>query len=82
MILRDQGCDLGILGMDILDRAIVHHMNPISAEDIENDEDYIYDPEYLICVSKRTHDAIHFGDQSLLPAVPIERRRGDTCPWK
>ena len=82
VIIRDNGCDLGVDGYDIIDKIIVHHMNPISVDDIENDSDYIYDPEYLICVSKRTHDAIHYGDQSLLPAVPIERRRNDTCPWK
>ena len=82
VIIRDNGCDLGFDGYDIADKIIVHHMNPITIEDLEEDRDCIYDPEFLICCSKRTHDAIHYGDQSLLPSVPIERRRNDTCPWK
>lgn len=82
VIIRDAGCDLGIEGMDIHHRLTVHHMNPIDLEDIENDEDYIYDPEYLISVSHNTHLAIHFGDESLLPKDPIERRPGDTTPWR
>lgn len=82
VILRDNGCDLGFKGFDIFDKIIVHHMNPLSVEDIENDADEIYDPEFLICCSFDTHNAIHYGDERLLPGLPIERRPGDTCPWK
>ena len=82
VIIRDNGCDLGIEGYDIIDQIIVHHINPITLEDIEEERDWIYDPEYLICCSKRTHNAIHFGDERLLPALPIERKKYDTCPWR
>ena len=82
VIIRDNGCDLGIEGYNIYDHIVVHHMNPITLEDIEEERDWIYDPEFLICVSKPTHNAIHFGDASLLPKDPIERKPGDTCLWK
>lgn len=83
VILRDKGCDLAIPGREILTRAIIHHMNPLSKEDILNRTDLLLNPEYLICVSKRTHDAIHYSDDSiLLPDVLVERTRNDTCPWK
>lgn len=82
VILRDNGCDLGIDGFDIFDKVIVHHMNPLTVQDIEEDVDEIYDPEFLICCSFDTHNAIHYGDERLLPSLPIERRPGDTCPWK
>lgn len=81
-IVRDNGCDLGVDGYDINDMIVVHHMNPITLEDIENEEEWIFDPEYLICCSKRTHNAIHYGDESLLLRLPVERRPFDTCPWK
>lgn len=82
VIIRDNGCDLGLDGYDIYDKIIIHHMNPLTIEDIENDVDDIYDPEFLICVSFMTHQAIHYGDESLLPKEPIERRPHDTCPWR
>lgn len=83
VILRDNGCDLAIPGREILTRAIIHHMNPLSKEDILNRTDFLLNPEYLICVSKRTHDAIHYSDDSiLLPDILVERTRNDTCPWK
>lgn len=82
VILRDNGCDLGMEGFDIFDKIIVHHINPLSVQDIEDDVDEIYDPEFLICCSFDTHNAIHYGDERLLPQLPIERRPGDTCPWK
>lgn len=82
VIIRDLGCDLGIEGYDIYDKIIIHHMNPITMEDIELDADYIYDPEFLIATSHRTHLAIHYGDEKLLPAPPIERKRNDTIPWR
>jgi hypothetical protein len=82
VIIRDQGCDLGIEGRDILDRIVVHHINSITAEDIENEEPKIFDMDNLICTSNETHLAIHFSDESLLIKEPIERRPGDTIPWR
>jgi hypothetical protein len=82
VIIRDNGCDLGMEGYSIGGRIIIHHMNPITAEQIEESAAEIFDPEYLICVSDRTHNAIHFGDKSLLPQLPIERQPNDMCPWR
>ena len=82
VIIRDNGCDLGIPGRDIHSRIIVHHMNPITKEDILRRTKYLLDPEYLICTIKRTHDAIHYGDESILMLGPIERTKNDTCPWR
>ena len=81
-ILRDQGCDLGIPGRTIYGIIYVHHMNPLTLEQIRNDDPFLTDLENLICVSRRTHDAITLGDASLLPTEPIVRRPNDTCPWK
>lgn len=81
VIIRDEGCDLGVPGRVIHDRILVHHMNPIRVEDITNFNPDILDPEYLICVSPRTHNAIHFGDESQLPQDLVERRPGDTTLW-
>lgn len=82
VIVRDDGCDLGIPGEVIGGKLLVHHMNPITAEQIENEDPVMFDPEFLICCSERTHNAIHFGDARQLPGVIIERKPGDTCPWK
>lgn len=82
VILRDLGCDLGIEGFDIYGRILVHHMNPITLDDLENESDYLLDPEFLICTTHNTHNAIHYGDASLLITAPLERRRNDTCPWR
>ena len=82
VIIRDNGCDLGIEGYPIYKKLIVHHMNPITIEDIENDNPDIYDPEFLICVSELTHNAIHYGSASLLPKLPTVRYPGDTSIWK
>ena len=82
VIIRDQGCDLAMEGHEIFDRILVHHMNPIRIEDIVNRSKYLLDPEYLICTIKNTHDAIHYGDGSLLITGPIERTKNDTCPWR
>lgn len=82
IILRDNGCDLAVEGYDIPDIIIVHHMNPISVEDLIDFSEDVINPEYLICVSYDTHNAIHYGDKSLLTREPIERKPGDTCPWK
>lgn len=82
VIIRDNGCDLGIDDRDIGGKIYVHHMNPITIEDIENESEFLFDPEYLICVSHNTHNAIHYGDESLLILDPVERTENDTCPWR
>lgn len=82
VIIRDSACDLGIEGYDIYGKILIHHMNPISIEDIERESEYLLNPEYLICVSHNTHNAIHYGNESLLPKLPKERTPNDTCPWK
>ena len=82
VIVRDDGCDLGIEGREIHSRLLVHHMNPITKEDILSRSEHLLNPEYLICTIKSTHDAIHYGDESLLIKLPVERRKNDTCPWK
>lgn len=82
VIVRDNGCDLGIDGYEINGRILVHHMNPITKMDIVERTEYLLDPEYLISTVHRTHNAIHYGDESLLSTMPIERTRNDTCPWK
>lgn len=81
VIVRDNGCDLGMDGYQIGDRIYVHHMNPITADDILDRDDSIFDPEFLICVSFNTHNAIHFGDETILPKLPVERKPGDTRLW-
>ena len=82
MIIRDEGRDMGVEGYEIQGRIVIHHMNPISIEDAEKDSDFIYDPEFLICVAPITHNAIHYGDESLLPKDLIDRFPNDTCPWR
>ena len=82
VIIRDNGCDLGVEGFEIFGKIIVHHMNPITMDDIINDRDWIYDPEYLICTVHNTHNAIHYGDEKQLITAPIVRTKNDTCPWK
>lgn len=82
VIIRDLGCDLGIEGREIHGPIIVHHMNPITKEDLINRTEFLLDPEYLICTVKRTHDAIHYGDENLLMKGPVERIKNDTCPWR
>ena len=82
VITRDNGCDLGMEGHEIFGRILIHHMNPIRKEDIINRSDILLNPEYLICTIKNTHDAIHYGDESLLVIAPVERRKNDTCPWR
>lgn len=82
VIIRDNGCDLGIEGHEIHNRILIHHMNPIRKEDILNRSDILLNPEYLITTTKRTHDAIHYGDKKNLLDTPIERIKNDTCPWK
>ena len=82
VIVRDNGCDLGIEGRDIHGRIYIHHMNPLNVKDILDRSDYLLNPEYLITVTLRTHNAIHYSDESLLLLAPVERSRNDTCPWK
>ena len=82
VIMRDNGCDLGIEGREIYSRIIVHHMNPITKADILDRSKFLLDPEYLICTIKNTHDAIHYGDENLLITLPMERSPNDTCPWR
>jgi hypothetical protein len=82
IIIRDEACDLGISDYEILGKILVHHINPITIEDVELDRPIVYDPENLICTTLNTHNAIHFGNENLLPKLPIERRKNDTCPWK
>ena len=82
VIVRDCGCDLGIRDREIGGRMLIHHMNPITKEDILKRSDILLNPEYLITTIKNTHDAIHYGDKNLLVQAPIERTKYDTCPWK
>lgn len=84
VIVRDHGCDLAMLDREIPDGVmiLIHHMNPVSVDDIIRRSEFLLDPEFLISTIKRTHDAIHYGDESLLMLAPIERRPNDTCPWR
>ena len=82
VIVRDGGCDLGMPDREIFGKILVHHMNPIRQEDILRRSKWLLDPEYLICTIKNTHDAIHYGDESLLILAPTERKKNDTCPWR
>ena len=82
VIERDTGCDLGIKGREIQSHIIVHHMNPILVKDIQDNTDILLNPEYLICTTEITHNAIHYGDKSLLINMPESRKPNDTCPWK
>ena len=82
VIIRDCGCDLAIADREIYGRILIHHMNPITKEDILRRSKYLLDPEYLICTSKNTHDAIHYGDSRLIITSPLERSKNDTCPWR
>ena len=82
VIVRDNGCDLGIEGREIYGKIIIHHMNPITIQDIEQESDFLLDPEFLISTVHETHNAIHYGEENLLIRMPIERKPNDTCPWR
>lgn len=84
VIVRDNACDLAFEDREIPNgvRILIHHMNPIRIEDISYKRDWILNPDFLICTTKRTHDAIHFGDETILYSDPIERTPNDTCPWR
>ena len=82
IIIRDNGCDLGIEGREIHGPVTIHHINPITVEDILNENPMVFDPDNLVCVSLMTHNAIHYSDDSILIKDPIARSEYDTCPWK
>ncbi len=82
VIVRDGGCDLGIAGHEIFGKILIHHLNPILLEDIESGSPFLLDPEYLITTMLRTHNAIHYGDESQLILTPDKRTKNDTCPWR
>jgi len=82
VIIRDRGCDLGVDGYDIHSRILIHHMNPISIEDVEEERDCVFDPELLITTTLNTHNAIHYGNEELIYKSLIERKKNDTCPWR
>ena len=82
VIIRDNGCDLGVPGYDIYGSILIHHLNPVTYEDILCQNSCVFDPENAICTRLKTHNAIHYGDDSLLIVSPIERSPNDTCPWK
>ena len=83
IIIRDNGCDLGISDRPIPGKILIHHLNPVTVEDIRQQTEFLLNPQYLICVSHDTHNAIHYGDESLLmSSALVERRPNDTCPWK
>jgi hypothetical protein len=81
VIVRDEGCDLGVDGYEIHSRVIIHHMNPIDAQQLVDGDESVFDPEFLICTTHNTHNAIHYGDRSLLPKEHKPRRMGDTKLW-
>ena len=82
IIIRDNGCDLALEGYEIYGRILIHHMNPITVKDVELSTECLMNPEYLICVTHNTHNAIHYGDEKLLMKGPVVRTKNDTCPWK
>lgn len=82
IILRDNGCDLACDGYDITGKILIHHINPITIDDITNRSACLFDPNNVISTSLNTHNAIHYGDAELLMTGPIERTKNDTCPWK
>lgn len=82
VILRDEGCDLGVPGYDIHRDILIHHMNPITPDAITHHDPDILNPDFLITTTKRTHNAIHYGNRSMLPKKYVERSRNDTAPWR
>lgn len=82
VIMRDNGCDLALEGYEIYGRILIHHMNPITVKDVELSTKYLMNPEYLICVTHNTHNAIHYGDEKFINNGPVVRTKNDTCPWK
>lgn len=82
VIIRDNGCDLGIEGHEIFGRVVIHHMNPVRLKDFDELSDILLNPEYMIATTHATHNAIHYGDEGLLIKAPVERSKNDTCPWR
>lgn len=82
VITRDNGCDLGVKGYELFDDILVHHMNPINVDDIRFSTPFLLDPEYLISTSRRTHNDIHYGNDTIISREPIIRKPNDTIPWK
>lgn len=82
VIIRDNGCDLGVEGYEIDGRILIHHINPITIADIESESEFLLNPEYLITTTHNTHNAIHYGDEKMLITAPIVRSKNDTCPWR
>lgn len=82
IIIRDNGCDLACEGFELQYRIIIHHIDPITVEDILNKHPKVFDPENVISTSHNTHLAIHYGDKNLISIAPIDRYKNDTCPWK
>lgn len=82
IIIRDNGCDLAVDGYEIHGRILIHHINPITISDIKFSTEYLMNPDYLICVTHNTHNAIHYGDEKQIITGPIVRTKNDTCPWK
>ena len=82
IIIRDDGCDLACDGYDIYGKVLIHHLNPITVEDVLARSRKVFDPDNLVCVSHNTHNAIHYGDMDLLVTGPIIRTKNDTCPWR
>lgn len=84
VIVRDNGCDLGHFEHEIPDgvRILIHHMNPITIDDITNRSEFLLNPDYLISTIKNTHDAIHYSDSNILFTAPVARTKNDTCPWR
>jgi hypothetical protein len=82
IIIRDNGCDLACEGYEIHKRILIHHIDPITVEDVLNRNPKVFDPENVVCVSHMTHNAIHYGDENLLITAPVERSPNDTCPWR
>lgn len=82
IIIRDCGCDLACEGYDIHSKVLIHHLNPITVEDVLARSRKVFDPDNLVCVSHNTHNAIHYGDVDLLVTGPIIRTKNDTCPWR
>ena len=82
IIIRDNGCDLACEGFELQSRIIIHHIDPITVEDILNKHPKVFDPENVVSTSHNTHLAIHYGDKNLISIGPINRHKNDTCPWK
>lgn len=82
IIIRDNGCDLGCDGFEIHGRILIHHIDPITVDDVLKRRPKVFDPDNLISTTHNTHNAIHYGDADLLVIAPIERSKNDTCPWR